>query len=104
MQMQSSTRSFIPIPPEPVNPTVCNLICFAVDIAWIIFCERVFEITAGGTLGTLHRFDSTDGAAPGAGLIQATNGSRTRSGRGRDALSRTSDSFRRSIRSIRAVL
>jgi len=35
----------------------------------------VFEITAGGTLATLHSFDFTDGANPVAGLIQATDGS-----------------------------
>jgi uncharacterized repeat protein (TIGR03803 family) len=34
----------------------------------------VFEITPGGTLTTLHSFDSTDGAYPTAGLIQATDG------------------------------
>jgi uncharacterized repeat protein (TIGR03803 family) len=34
----------------------------------------VFEISAGGTLGTLHRFESTDGAAPAGRLIQATDG------------------------------
>ena len=33
-----------------------------------------FKITAGGTLTTLHRFDSTDGAQPSAGLVQATDG------------------------------
>jgi uncharacterized repeat protein (TIGR03803 family) len=34
----------------------------------------VFKITPGGTLTTLHNFDLTDGAAPTAGLVQATNG------------------------------
>jgi uncharacterized repeat protein (TIGR03803 family) len=34
----------------------------------------VFKITTGGALTILHSFDSTDGANPGAGLIQATNG------------------------------
>jgi uncharacterized repeat protein (TIGR03803 family) len=37
-------------------------------------CGTVFEITASGTLTTLHSFDSTDGANPVAGLVQATNG------------------------------
>ena len=37
-------------------------------------CGTLFEITAGGTLATLHSFDNTDGDAPGAGLTQATNG------------------------------
>ena len=34
----------------------------------------VFKITSGGTLTTLHTFDSTDGAYPYAALVQATNG------------------------------
>lgn len=34
----------------------------------------LFALTAGGTLTTLHRFDSTDGANPVGGLFQATNG------------------------------
>jgi uncharacterized repeat protein (TIGR03803 family) len=35
-------------------------------------CGTIFEITTGG-LTTLHSFDGTDGAGPGA-LVQATNG------------------------------
>jgi uncharacterized repeat protein (TIGR03803 family) len=38
-------------------------------------CGTVFEITPGGTLTTLHRFDLTDGSFPYAGLIQAADGS-----------------------------
>ncbi len=34
----------------------------------------VFKMTPGGTLTTLHSFDSTDGAEPLAGLVQAANG------------------------------
>jgi len=34
----------------------------------------VFEITAGGTLRTLHSFAYSDGASPIAGLVQAKNG------------------------------
>ena len=34
----------------------------------------VFQITPGGSLTTLHSFDSTDGASPIGVLIQATNG------------------------------
>ena len=34
----------------------------------------VFEITAEGTLTTLHSFGGADGANPGAALIQASNG------------------------------
>lgn len=34
----------------------------------------VFEITAEGTLTTLHSFNGADGANPGAALIQASNG------------------------------
>jgi len=34
----------------------------------------VFKITLGGTLTTLHSFNSTDGANPLAGLVQATDG------------------------------
>jgi uncharacterized repeat protein (TIGR03803 family) len=34
----------------------------------------VFEITAGGTLTTLHSFEGTDDEGPDAPLVQATNG------------------------------
>jgi len=34
----------------------------------------IFQITPSGTFTTLHNFDSTDGSAPYAGLIQATDG------------------------------
>ena len=34
----------------------------------------LFKITPGGTLTTLHTFDSTDGANPEAALVQDTNG------------------------------
>jgi uncharacterized repeat protein (TIGR03803 family) len=37
-------------------------------------CGTIFKITPTGTLTTLHSFDSTDGAYPYGGLIQATNG------------------------------
>lgn len=37
-------------------------------------CGTVFKITPGGTLTTLHSFDSTDGSYPTASLIQATDG------------------------------
>jgi uncharacterized repeat protein (TIGR03803 family) len=37
-------------------------------------CGTVFKITPSGTLTTLHRFMSTDGAEPSAGLVQATDG------------------------------
>ena len=37
-------------------------------------CGTVYQITSGGKLTTLHSFDSTDGAAPEVGLIQAANG------------------------------
>ena len=37
-------------------------------------CGTVFQITPAGTLTTLHSFDSTDGAHPFAGLIQASDG------------------------------
>ena len=36
-------------------------------------CGTIFRINAGGTLTTLHSFNSTDGALP-VGLVQATNG------------------------------
>jgi uncharacterized repeat protein (TIGR03803 family) len=38
-------------------------------------CGTVFKITPQGALTTLRDFDSTDGAYPAAGLIQATDGS-----------------------------
>jgi uncharacterized repeat protein (TIGR03803 family) len=38
-------------------------------------CGTVFKITLRGTLTTLHIFNSTDGANPIAGLVQATDGS-----------------------------
>lgn len=37
-------------------------------------CGTVFKMTPTGTLTTLHSFDSTDGAQPFGGLVQATNG------------------------------
>lgn len=37
-------------------------------------CGTVFSITAGGTLTTLHSFDSTDGQKPEAALCLDTNG------------------------------
>jgi uncharacterized repeat protein (TIGR03803 family) len=37
-------------------------------------CGTVFKMTLKGTLTTLHSFDSTDGANPFAGLVQASNG------------------------------
>jgi uncharacterized repeat protein (TIGR03803 family) len=37
-------------------------------------CGTVFVITPGGTLTTLHDFDSTDGAFPEAGVVQGTDG------------------------------
>lgn len=37
-------------------------------------CGTVFQLTPSGTLTTLHTFESTDGAAPTGGLVQATNG------------------------------
>jgi uncharacterized repeat protein (TIGR03803 family) len=37
-------------------------------------CGTVFTVTPAGKLTTLHSFDSTDGAYPVAGLVQATNG------------------------------
>jgi len=37
-------------------------------------CGTVFKITPAGTLTTLHSFDSTDGAYPYGGLVQAANG------------------------------
>jgi uncharacterized repeat protein (TIGR03803 family) len=37
-------------------------------------CGTVFKMSPGGTLTTLHSFDSTEGANPIAALIQATDG------------------------------
>jgi uncharacterized repeat protein (TIGR03803 family) len=37
-------------------------------------CGTVFQITASGTLTTLHSFSFTDGEIPYGGLLQATNG------------------------------
>jgi uncharacterized repeat protein (TIGR03803 family) len=37
-------------------------------------CGTVFKITPGGTLTTLHLFDSTDGGWPLSGVIQGTDG------------------------------
>jgi uncharacterized repeat protein (TIGR03803 family) len=46
-----------------------NLSCFAP-----IGCGTIFKISSGGTLTTLHSFDSTDGGFPFAGLVQAADG------------------------------
>jgi uncharacterized repeat protein (TIGR03803 family) len=40
-------------------------------------CGTVFQITAAGTLTTLHNFESTDGLFPEAGLILARDSSET---------------------------
>jgi uncharacterized repeat protein (TIGR03803 family) len=37
-------------------------------------CGTIFQITLGGTLTTLHSFDSTDGHSPLLQLVQGTNG------------------------------
>jgi uncharacterized repeat protein (TIGR03803 family) len=37
-------------------------------------CGTVFKVTTSGILTTVHYFDGTDGSAPQAGQIQATNG------------------------------
>jgi uncharacterized repeat protein (TIGR03803 family) len=37
-------------------------------------CGTVFRITLGGTLTTLHTFDSTDGADPQSGPVQGLDG------------------------------
>jgi uncharacterized repeat protein (TIGR03803 family) len=37
-------------------------------------CGTIFRITPAGKLTTLHSFDGTDGSAPRAALLQATNG------------------------------
>jgi len=37
-------------------------------------CGTVFKITLTGTLTTLHSFEGTDGAIPGAGLVQGPDG------------------------------
>ena len=37
-------------------------------------CGTAFQITPGGTLTTLHIFESTDGMSPKDGLVQATDG------------------------------
>jgi len=39
-----------------------------------IGCGMVFKVTLSGTLTTVFSFDSKDGAAPQAALVQATNG------------------------------
>jgi uncharacterized repeat protein (TIGR03803 family) len=37
-------------------------------------CGTIFKVTSGGALMTLHAFQSTDGAFPGATLVQAADG------------------------------
>ena len=37
-------------------------------------CGTVFKVTSSGVLATLHSFDSTDGVAPRAALIEGTDG------------------------------
>lgn len=37
-------------------------------------CGTIFRLSLAGSLKTLHSFNSTDGAAPSSGLIQATDG------------------------------
>ena len=49
------------------NPNNCNIGSAAFG------CGTVFKVTPGGTLTTVHSFNSADGAGPGA-LVQATDG------------------------------
>jgi len=37
-------------------------------------CGTIFKITRAGNFATLHRFDSTEGTCPAAGLLQAIDG------------------------------
>jgi len=52
-----------------------NLVsCNNLDYPYNPSCGTVFKITPGGTLTTLHLFDSTDGGWPLSGVIQASDG------------------------------
>jgi uncharacterized repeat protein (TIGR03803 family) len=52
------------------NLVACDTLAYPVNGS----CGTVFKITPGGTLTTLHLFDSTDGGWPLSGVIQATDG------------------------------
>ena len=52
------------------NLVACDTLAYPVYFS----CGTVFKITPGGTLTTLHLFDSTDGGWPLSGVIQGTDG------------------------------
>jgi uncharacterized repeat protein (TIGR03803 family) len=52
------------------NLVACDTLAYPVYPS----CGTVFKITPGGTLITLHLFDSTDGGWPLSGVIQGTDG------------------------------
>ncbi len=53
------------------NLVACDTLAYPVYFS----CGTVFRITPGGTLTTMHLFDSTDGGWPLSGVIQGTDGS-----------------------------
>jgi uncharacterized repeat protein (TIGR03803 family) len=52
------------------NLVACDTLAYPVYFS----CGTVFKITPGGTLTTLHLFDSTDGGWPLSGMIQGNDG------------------------------
>lgn len=52
------------------NLVACDTLSYPVYFS----CGTVFKITPGGTLTTLHLFDSTDGGWPLSGVIQGSDG------------------------------
>ena len=52
------------------NLVACDTLAYPVYPS----CGTVFKITPGGTLTTLHLFDSTDGGWPQSGVIQGSDG------------------------------
>jgi uncharacterized repeat protein (TIGR03803 family)/VCBS repeat-containing protein len=52
------------------NLVACDTLAYPVYFS----CGTVFKITPGGTLTTLHPFDSTDGGWPLGGVIQGSDG------------------------------
>jgi uncharacterized repeat protein (TIGR03803 family) len=67
--VQGSDGNFYGTTAHGGNLVACDTLAYPVPS-----CGTVFKITPGGTLTTLHLFDSTDGGWPLSGVIQGTDG------------------------------
>jgi len=68
--VQDSDGNFYGTTAHGGNLVACDTLAYPVYPS----CGTVFKITPGGTLTTLHLFDSADGGWPRSGVIQGTDG------------------------------